>query len=59
MKQIITSSTLLDKCLYAEIQNMQVPPKWLRNKKYKVLILSDVYSTGEIRSVNVKEEHTL
>ena len=27
MKQIITSITLLDKCLYAEIQNMHVPPK--------------------------------
>jgi len=31
----MTSITLLDKCLFAEIQNMHVPPKGPRDKKYK------------------------
>ena len=35
MKQIMTSITLLDKCLFVETQNMHVPLKGLRNKKYK------------------------
>ena len=35
MKQIMTSITRLDKCLFAETQNMHVAPKGLRNKEYK------------------------
>ena len=31
----MTSITRLDKCLFAETQNMQVPAKGLRDKKYK------------------------
>jgi len=31
----MTSITRLDKRLFAETQNMQVPPKGLRDKKYK------------------------
>ena len=51
MKQIMTGITLLDKCLFAAIQNMHVSPKGLTN--IKVLILSALYSTGEIRSLNI------
>jgi len=31
----MTSVTRLDKCLFAETQNMHVVPKGLRNTKYK------------------------
>ena len=33
MKQIMTSITLFDECLFAEMQNKHVPPKGLRNKE--------------------------
>ena len=49
----MTSITLLDKCLFAEIQNMHVLPKGPRDKKNKTLILTAFYSTGELRSLNV------
>lgn len=56
-KQITTSITLLDECLFAKIKNVHVPTNTLKNKKYKLLTLSAVFSTVEIRSLNVKEGH--
>ena len=54
MKQIMTSITSLDKCLFAETQNMQVLLKGLRDKKYKSNnFVPAFYSTGEKRSINI------